>query len=76
MKRLQVFLPDSLYIRLQREAERKEATVADLVRRGIERQLESAIDEPRREPTITPLKLGKPLVPESEWREIANERGS
>ena len=75
MKRLQVFLPDSLFARLQREAERREATVAELVRRGIERQLESAVDEPRREPRITPLDLGETLLPASEWREIANERG-
>ena len=76
MKRLQVMVPDEVYDSILREAKRKEWTVADLVRRSIERQLATAVDAPRREPTITTVRLGVPKIPVSEWREAANDRYS
>ena len=74
MKRLQVMVPDEMYDSLQKEAKRREWTVADLVRRGIERQLASAVDVPWRKPTITPVDMGQFLMPMEDWRLAANER--
>jgi hypothetical protein len=74
MKRLQVLIPDETFARLQKEAKRREWTVADLVRRGIDRQLDSAVDTPPWSPIPPQIDLGEILVPLSEWREIANER--
>jgi hypothetical protein len=74
MKRIQVAVTDETYARLREEAKRRARPMADLVRRGIDRQLESAVEAPRGEPTITPLHLGEILIPESEWRLLANER--
>lgn len=74
MKRLQIMVPDATYEGLQKEAKRRQATVADLVRRGIDRQLESAVNEPFRPPRIIVHDLGLPKLPPEEWREAANER--
>ena len=74
MKRLQILIPDETYALLKKVAKRKESTMADFVRRSLEKQLESAVDGPRVEPTITPVDMGEFLVPVSEWRELANDR--
>ena len=74
MKRLQVLLPDDVYDDLKTEAQRRQLTVADLVRRSIDRQLASAHKGPFRPPSITPLHLGIPLLPLEHWREAANDR--
>jgi hypothetical protein len=74
MKRLQVLVPDNIYESLQKEAARRQLTVADFVRRGIDRQLDSAIDIPYREPTLTPRDLGAPSLSTDSWREAANDR--
>lgn len=75
MKRLQILVPEETYERLRKEAKRREWTVAEVVRRGLEKQLESAVDGPSVVPKITPGNLGVPKVPVSEWREYANDRG-
>jgi hypothetical protein len=74
MKRLQILIPEETYARLKKEAKRREWTVAEVVRRGLERQLESAVDGPPGMPQFTPRSLGPILAPESEWRELANVR--
>ena len=73
MRRLQILVPDATFARLQTEAKRREASITDIVRRGIERELERAVDAPFVEPRLRTFKLGAPLVPENEWREMANE---
>jgi len=74
MKHIHIMVTDETYDRLRKEAKRREQPMADLVRRGIDSQLESADEIPRAEPTITTLHLGEILIPESEWRLLANER--
>ena len=74
MKRLQAMVPDKVYEALTKEAARRQTTVADLVRRSIDRQLESAVNVPFRKPTITPSNLGQPMIPVERWREVANGR--
>lgn len=75
MKRVQVLFSEDVYSRIKAEAKRREWTVAEVVRRGVEKQLESAVDAPRVKPKITPGNLGVPRVPVSEWRDYANDRG-
>ncbi len=75
MKRLQILVPEETYERIKREAKRREWTVAELVRRGVEKQLEHGVDAPRIKPKITPVNLGVPKVPDTEWRDYANDRG-
>lgn len=75
MKRLQILVPEETYERLRKEAKRREWTVAEVVRRGLEKQLESAVDVPRQEAAFPTGDLGNFLAPVSEWREIANDRG-
>jgi hypothetical protein len=74
MKRLQILVPESLYARILREATKREWTVAEVVRRGIEKQLESEVAVEPRIPKIRSKKMGTPKIPESQWREIANVR--
>ena len=74
MKRLQVLLPDDVYESLRKEVARRQTTVADFVRRGIDRQLQSAVDAPFKKPTLTPVNLGEPMIPVERLREVANER--
>jgi hypothetical protein len=74
MKRLQVMIPDEIYHSLKSEAERREATVADIVRKGIDRVLEAAVKGPNRVPSISPCNLGLPLIPQDDWRVVANDR--
>jgi len=66
-------LSDDVFKALKSEAERRHVTVADIVRRGIDRQLESAVPGTFRKPTITPCDLGEPKIPVELWREVANE---
>jgi len=75
MKRLQILVSDETYARLKKEAKRREWTVAEVVRRGVEKQLEYAVDAPRAKPTFTPVDMGEILIPASEMREAANDRG-
>jgi CopG-like RHH_1 or ribbon-helix-helix domain, RHH_5 len=74
MKRLQVILPDEVYESLKKEAVRRQTTVADIVRRGIDRLLASSVQAPYRTPVINPRDLGVPNLPDGNWRDIANER--
>ncbi len=74
MKRLQVMLPDDVYQSLKEEAERRQATVAEIVRRGIDRLLVSSVKGTNRAPVLSPRDLGVPMIPADEWRDIANQR--
>jgi hypothetical protein len=73
MKRLQILVPDALYLRVQREAQRQEWTVSEVVRRGIEKQLESAVDQEPQIPSLKPLDLGGAKLPEDRWRDAIYE---
>jgi hypothetical protein len=73
MKRLQVMLPDAVYAALKREALRRQLTVAEVVRRGIDHQLASSVQVPFRAPALTPVDLGTRLIPFEDWREEAND---
>ena len=74
MKRLQVMLPDDVYTSLKAEAERRQSTIADIVRRGIDRVLTSSVKAPFKLPALSPRDLGSPALPVEEWRNAANER--
>lgn len=75
MKRLQILVPEETYERIRLEAKRREWTVAEVVRRGLEKQLESAVEGAAPAPGILTANLGAPKLPDSEWRELANDRG-
>jgi len=53
---------------------RRQAMVPDVVRRGIDRLLASAVQGNPRSPLLTPRDLGVPTIPSEEWRDIANDR--
>lgn len=67
-------LPDDVYKSLKDEADRRQATIAEIVRRGIDRLLLSAVPGKYASPTITPVDLGVPTIPVEDWRAHANER--
>ena len=75
MIRTQIQLPDSLYARAKRLAERQEMSLAELVRRGLEHMLrvyraaDDAVPEWR---PPTPVAPGDFLAPVSDWRELAS----
>lgn len=64
MKVVEVRFEDEAYEALRLEAEEKDKTIEEIVRERI---------EPKRPWKITPVDMGVPKVPVSEWREIANE---
>jgi hypothetical protein len=72
--RLEILVPDETYESLQQAASRRKRTVSELVLKGIDQQLATESDEAGWEPQIPKLNLGKILIPESEWRLLANER--
>ena len=75
MTRTQIQLPDALYARAKRLAERQEMSLAELVRRGLEHMLRvyRAGDDaaPEWRPP-EPVALGDFLAPVSDWRELAS----
>lgn len=75
MKRVQILLPDAMFAELKRRATAREQTVTEVIRRGVERELE-AMGEDLREPVLHVYDLGVPPVPVADWREIANDRGA
>jgi hypothetical protein len=73
--RTQIQLPDSLYARAKRLAERQEMSLAELVRRGLEHMLRvhRAGDDTVPEWRLPdPVALGDFLAPVSDWRELAS----
>ena len=74
MKRMQVMLPDHIYQLLVVEAERRGATVDEIVRRAIDHLLDSPTNGSLRPPVLTLRDLGIPLIPAEQWREMANQR--
>jgi hypothetical protein len=71
MKRLQLLVPDDVYQRLTREAQRREPTISDLARLSIDRQLESSVDGFCDGPPLT-VDMGEVLLPPDRWWEAAN----
>jgi len=75
MTRTQIQLPDALYARAKRLAERQEMSLAELVRRGLEHMLRvyGAGDDTAPEWRLPdPVALGDFLAPVSDWREHAS----
>jgi hypothetical protein len=75
MTRTQIQLPDALYARAKRLAERQEMSLAELVRRGLEHMLRvyRAGDDTAPEWRLPdPVALGDFLAPVSDWRELAS----
>jgi hypothetical protein len=75
MIRTQIQLPDSLYGRAKRLAERQEMSLAELVRRGLEHMLRvyrSGEDTAPEWQPPEPVALGDFLAPVSDWRELAS----
>jgi hypothetical protein len=78
MTRTQIQLPDALYARAKRVAERQEMSLAELVRRGLEHmvRLYRADAAPVAEWHLPePLELGPFLAPVEDWRELAGTPG-
>ena len=79
MTRTQIQLPDALYARAKRLADREEMSLAELVRRGLEHMLRvyRADEAPDAEwPLPEPLPLGQFLTPVEDWRERASAAGA
>lgn len=78
MVRTQIQLPDELYRDLKALARKKEWTMAETVRRSLEKFLEDQpVEAKSAAKTWTlpkPMSLGQFLRPVEEWRELANER--
>jgi hypothetical protein len=75
MIRTQIQLPDALYARAKRLAERQEMSLAELVRRGLELMIRAyrAGDDTAPEWRLPdPVPLGDFLAPVSDWRELAS----
>lgn len=74
MTRTQIQLPDELYARAKRIAKQHEISLAELVRRGLERIIELYPDEKTGEDweLPKPRALGDFLASSSDWRELAN----
>jgi hypothetical protein len=75
MTRTQIQLPDGLYARAKHVAERREMSLAELVRRGLEHMVRvyGAAEEPAREWRLPdPMSLGDFLAPADDWRELAS----
>ena len=75
MTRTQIQLPDALYARAKRLAERQEMSLAELVRRGLEHMLRvyGAGDDTAPEWRLPdPVALGDFLAQVSDWRELAS----
>lgn len=78
MVRTQIQLPDYLYKEVKRIAEERELSLAELARRGLEYVV--SVSLPVRDgrkgkwKIPEPINLGgAPLVPEADWRDLANE---
>jgi hypothetical protein len=75
MTRTQIQLPDALYAKAKRLAERQEMSLAELVRRGLEHMIRvyRAGDEANPEWRLPdPVALGDFLTPVTDWRELAS----
>lgn len=62
--KVEVELTQETYEAFRQEAEERKVTVAEIVQEKV---------EPKGSLPYTPLRLGIPKVPVSEWREVANE---
>jgi hypothetical protein len=79
MTRTQIQLPDALYAQAKRVADRREISLAELVRRGLEHMLRvyRADETPDPEWRVPePLPLGEFLAPVEAWRELASAAGA
>jgi hypothetical protein len=75
MVRTQIQLPDALYAKAKRLADRQEMSLAELVRRGLEHMVRvyRAGDEDATDWQLPDaLPLGDFLAPPSDWRELAS----
>lgn len=75
MVRTQVLLPDELYRRLREYADSQEWSLAETIRRASEMLVGTApkkTSEPENWKLPGPFDMGKQLVPDSEWTELAN----
>ncbi len=81
MVRTQIQIPDKLYGELKRICSERELSLAEIARRGLEYMVKVCppvgdAGTPKWELPV-PLNLGgSPLVPEKDWRELANEGSS
>ena len=77
MTRTQIQLPDDVYLELKQLSEEKEWSLAEAVRRGVELLLRSYPRERSASWELPPaVPLGTFAAPPSDWRALANERGS
>lgn len=75
MMRTQIQLPDRIYAEAKRIAQEHEISLAEVVRRGVERMI--ALYPPGRDADWelpAARALGGFRAPADEWRELANER--
>lgn len=78
MVRTQIQIPDYLYKEVKRIAVERELSLAELARRGLEYVVSVSLPvrESRKGKWELPASInlgGTPLVPEREWRVLANE---
>lgn len=73
MKRLQILVPETLYEKILKEAKRREMTVAEVVRRGMEKQVEGQVEAEPKPFVITTIDIGEPKVPMERWRDYIYE---
>jgi hypothetical protein len=75
MTRTQIQLPDALYSEAKRLAERREMSLAELVRRSLEhmiRMYRAGDDSAPEWQLPDPVALGELLAPVIDWRELAS----
>jgi hypothetical protein len=72
--RIQIQLPDALHARAKRIAEKRETSLAELVRRGLEHMVRLYPDEESEGRWELPnaRSLGEFLAPPEDWRELEN----
>ena len=76
MIKIQIQLPDTLYAEAKRIAHEREISFAEVMRRGIEYVVTAypRLHGDASEWTLPePVKLGRFLAPEENWRNLANE---
>lgn len=74
MVKTQIQLPDDLYRQVKRLSERKQWSLAETIRRGVEEALRMYPEETTsgtlwKMPCVS---VGKPKLPPDRWREAAN----
>lgn len=75
MTRTQIQLPDRIYAEAKRIAQEHEISLAEVVRRGIERMIASYPPGRATDWKLPPARaLGEFTAPADQWRELANTR--